>query len=72
MSWWIGAQLGMCHNKMLGAANTMAELNTMIAARAAITVDGAPLLKRTSLEDDDFKSGTSASAAATLIMDNTT
>jgi len=50
----------------------MAKLNTMIAAKAAITVDGALLLKRTSLEDDDFMSGISASAAATLIMDRTT
>lgn len=53
------------HNKMVDAVRTTNELNTMMTAKVAATLEGAPLLKRTRRDDDEGKSGTSASAAAT-------
>lgn len=66
------AKGGSSHSKKLGAARTMIELRKMIAVSVAMAVDGALLLKRTNLEEDDLRSGTSATAAATLIIDKTT
>ena len=53
------------HKRMFEAARTTKELNTMTTAKVAATLEGAPLLKRTRRDDDEGKSGTSASAAAT-------
>ena len=53
------------HKRMFEAARTTKELNTMTSAKVAATLDGAPLLKRTRRDDEEGKSGTSASAAAT-------